>query len=334
MPKLTPIVVLTPVKNEGWCLRGFLECTSLWADALLISDQSDDDEVLSLVSEFDKVQVIRNESSEFNEMENRSNLLLEGRRRYGRSIFISLDADERLTANILDVELQNRLRNLEPGIAVSIPFLNLKSEAEGWIVPLDPICFSDDGREPENSSPIHFPRSCFASFEKVVDFGLLTMHLQYLDFDRFESKMRWYKCLEIVKFGERNPIALYRRYRHLDAISDKDMVEILVEWTERYVLRGVDPFHFERSRKYWWEEEADKLFDLLTLESKYLFNSVDGRIARPSPNVTLLQSVIFYYLRFTMPFYKGGRKSIAFVTLYALDVILSSFTRRFAIKEN
>ena len=332
MPKFTPIVVLTPVRNEGWCLRGFLECASLWADAILISDQSDGNEVTYLASEFPKVQVIRNTSSEFNEMENRSNLLAEGRKRYGRSVFISLDADERLTSNILDLDLQNQLRNLEPGVAVSIPFLNLKSGSEGWIVPLDPICFSDDGRQPENSSPIHFPRSCFSSFKKVVDLGLMTMHLQYLDSDRFKSKMHWYKCLEIVRFGERNPIALFRRYRHLDAISEKEIVTLEAEWAQGYIFGGVDPFRIEHSKSYWWEREADKLFELLTLESQALLKSIDSEQNPQDRKLPIMQAIIFKYLRLTMPFYKGGRKSIIFIALYALDLILSLFTRRFEIR--
>ena len=34
------IICLTPVKNEGWILERFLKCTSLWADYIIIADQS------------------------------------------------------------------------------------------------------------------------------------------------------------------------------------------------------------------------------------------------------------------------------------------------------
>ena len=33
------LVVLTPVRNEAWILRAFLEATSLWADHIIIADQ-------------------------------------------------------------------------------------------------------------------------------------------------------------------------------------------------------------------------------------------------------------------------------------------------------
>jgi hypothetical protein len=160
----------------------------------------------------------------------------------------------------------------------------------------------------------------------------MTMHLQYLDFDRFESKMHWYKCLEVARFGERNPIALFRRYRHLDAISEKEIVTLKAEWTQGYILGGVDPFRIEHSKSYWWEREADKLFELLTLESQALLKSIDSEQNPQDRKLPIMQAIIFKYLRLTMPFYKGGRKSIIFIALYALDLILSLFTRRFEIK--
>ena len=36
-------VVMTPVRNEAWVLRAFLEATSLWADYIIIADQMSTD---------------------------------------------------------------------------------------------------------------------------------------------------------------------------------------------------------------------------------------------------------------------------------------------------
>ena len=38
-------VVMTPVRNEAWVLKAFLEATSLWADYIIVADQMSTDVV-------------------------------------------------------------------------------------------------------------------------------------------------------------------------------------------------------------------------------------------------------------------------------------------------
>ncbi|MBQ5533121.1 MAG: glycosyltransferase family 2 protein, partial [Bacteroidales bacterium] len=60
------IIVMTPVRNEAWVLRAFLETTSLWADYIVVADQLSDDGSRELLSRYPKVVLIDNATPEFN----------------------------------------------------------------------------------------------------------------------------------------------------------------------------------------------------------------------------------------------------------------------------
>jgi Glycosyl transferase family 2 len=62
------IIVLTPVRDEEWILRRFLECTSLWADHIIIADQHSDDDSCAVAQAFPKVTFIENASREYSEV--------------------------------------------------------------------------------------------------------------------------------------------------------------------------------------------------------------------------------------------------------------------------
>ena len=60
-------VVLTPVRNEAWILRAFLEATSLWADHIIIADQMSTDGSREIARSFPKVTLIDNDRQEMHQ---------------------------------------------------------------------------------------------------------------------------------------------------------------------------------------------------------------------------------------------------------------------------
>ena len=56
----TPIVVLTPVKNEEWILDNYIQVTSNFADLIIIADQFSSDKSREIASNYDKVLLIKN----------------------------------------------------------------------------------------------------------------------------------------------------------------------------------------------------------------------------------------------------------------------------------
>lgn len=325
------IVVLTPVRNEEWCLEGFFATTSLWADAIIISDQSADDSTRRLAEGYLKVQILKNNSNQFNERENRIRLLTEARRLYPGSIFFSLDADERLSANILDADLRQKIDILEPGTAISIPFANLRGTREYWEVPLDPIAFVDDGREPDVDKSIHFPRSCFATFARTVDLGLRTLHLQYLDLDRFYSKLIWYQLLEVTRLREESPLRLFRRYRHFDAVQKKHLRELPREWIEGYEIRGVDALSVKLGETPWWLAETNLMSNSLYGYSKLLFRRLTDRGAVKEVRLKRRDEIIVRYLWATSKLYLPKKTSITFIALVLIDKLAELLVSKFRL---
>ena len=58
------IIVITPVRNEAWVLRAFLEATSLWADYIIIADQMSTDGSREIAKKYPKVVLIDNDNKE------------------------------------------------------------------------------------------------------------------------------------------------------------------------------------------------------------------------------------------------------------------------------
>src|SRR6476659_3715040 len=94
------IIVLTPVRNEAWILDRFIKCTSLWADHIIIADQSSDDGSADLARKYPKVTVVENDNPEYDEADRQKLLLRTARLIPGPRVLIALDADEIMSANI------------------------------------------------------------------------------------------------------------------------------------------------------------------------------------------------------------------------------------------
>lgn len=73
-------IVITPVRNEAWVLRAFLEATSLWADYIIIADQMSVDGSREIAKEYPKVILIDNDSAEMHQAATRR-LLFEAAKR-------------------------------------------------------------------------------------------------------------------------------------------------------------------------------------------------------------------------------------------------------------
>ncbi|MDR3287618.1 MAG: glycosyltransferase family 2 protein, partial [Prevotellaceae bacterium] len=85
-PKL---ICLTPVRNEAWILNAFLQATSLWADHIIIADQTSIDGSLDIASQYPKVTVVKNDSADLDENYRMNLMYAEARKIEGEKIFIA-----------------------------------------------------------------------------------------------------------------------------------------------------------------------------------------------------------------------------------------------------
>ena len=223
MNKNIPIqIVMTPVRNEAWVLKAFLEVTSLWADYIIIADQMSTDGSREIAKSYPKVILIDNKNPEFNEAERQAMLVAKAREvAAGRDTLLwGLDADEVLAANTFETEDWKHILNSVPGDVFWFKWAEIcPNQKEYWLSPTTyyPWLFHDDGKEPHGSyvRNMHSMRIPYPIEEKqmyyVDDFRVL--HLPYLNQYRVASKRRFYQFVD-WEMNKRSPIILHRSYTH------------------------------------------------------------------------------------------------------------------------
>lgn len=213
-------IVMTPVRNEAWVLKAFLEATSLWADYIIIADQMSTDGSREIAREYPKVILIDNKNPEFNEAERQSMLVAKAREvSAGRDTLLwGLDADEVLAANTFETEDWKHIINSKPGDVFWFKWAEIcPNQKEYWLSPTTyyPWLFHDDGKEPHGNyvRNMHSMRIPYPIEEKqmyyVDDFRVL--HLAYLNEHRVASKRRFYQFVD-WEMNKPSPISLSRKY--------------------------------------------------------------------------------------------------------------------------
>lgn len=222
-------IVMTPVRNEAWCLKAFLNATSLWADYIIIADQMSTDGSREIAKDYPKVILIDNPSESFNE-DGRQALLIAKAREVaaGRDCLLwGLDADEILSANFRETEDWQKILNSKPGDVFWFKWANINPDLETYSQSKNtyyPWLFHDDGKEPHKNyvRNMHSMRIPYPIEEKsmyyIDDFRVL--HLDKLNKSRAESKKRYYTFVD-WEMNHQNPIKLSRSYNK-DRFADEE----------------------------------------------------------------------------------------------------------------
>lgn len=258
------VIVITPVKNEDWILRPFLNACSEFADHIVIGDHFSTDSSARIAAEFTKVDLIQATSATFSERDRRNQLLAEARKFGDGNLIISLDADEFFSEDIMGSHFIEQLKDHKPGTHFKFPFFNLASDkASGWVTITDSIAFIDDGSRHENSDFIHFPRLPKAPFATEIYFpDISVLHLQYVDNARMESKHSWYKLWERINFPQKSAIEIFRRYNHMYAVKHSTILRAESNWLDNLQRVGIDLHKISKPRSnYWWDIEVNKMLE-------------------------------------------------------------------------
>lgn len=257
------VICLTPVRNEAWILDRFLKCASLWADHIIVLDQLSSDGSSDIARRYPKVTLIHNPSPVYNEAE-RQKLLLEAARRIpGPRLLITLDADEALTANFMTSPEWQTVLNAPIGSVIRFKWVNFLSDLETyWTSPYDYAWgFMDDGSDHAGST-IHSPRI-------PVPIGAPTLalhevkviHYQFADWDRQDSKTRWYQCWERINHPQRRAIEIYRQYHRPHIVPPDQIHPIPDRWLQGYREQGIDMTSIHRLDRPWWDWQVLDLID-------------------------------------------------------------------------
>ncbi|HEX4792718.1 MAG TPA: glycosyltransferase family 2 protein [Humisphaera sp.] len=235
------IVCVCPVKDEAAHLERFLGAASQWATQIIIADQGSTDGSVEIAARYPKVRLIRNESVQYSEQE-RQKLLIDAAREVAAPRFIvALDADELLTANVLESDEWERAQRAAPGTAIFFDWINLLPGLKrGWTARTGlPWAYVDDGRA-HVGAPIHSPRvpwgqSCAPLEMKEVK----VLHYQFADWELMKRKQMWYQCWELVNTPQARACDIHRRYHHMDAVPQSTICDVRDDWFEAYERAGI-----------------------------------------------------------------------------------------------
>ncbi len=260
-----PVVIcLTPIKNEAWILDRFLSCASLWADYIIIADQNSDDGSAEVAKKYNKVIYVHNPPEKyFNEYSMRSILFDEARKIPGKRLLVAVDADEALSANVLNSAEWKTILNSEPGTIVQFQLINIRPDLEScWkVISNSPRGFMDDGSEyvADRIHTNHVPLP--HSAPKIICNEIKLLHFQYVDWNRMESKHRWYQCWERINNPTRSSIEIFRQYHHMYMLKSFEIRKLDADWFLAYQDKGVDMTSIYKEGSYWWDKVVLKYID-------------------------------------------------------------------------
>lgn len=255
MSERPAIVVLTPLKNDAWILRRFLEVTSIFADRIVIADQGSTDGSLEICAAFEKVTVIENESPGYDEAA-RQQLLIRAARELVPlpRILLALDADEILAADAMASRGWQTMLEARPGTVLFFEKPNLYlSPANCERRPLDfPGGFVDDGLARHRAQRIHSPRLPMPYNAPQLILGdVKFLHYALVRPEAQKAKFRMYAALENV-MGTKTLYQRRRYYWSRRVLRAMGPIEPTPrEWFAAWELRGIDMTSVEDVQPYW-----------------------------------------------------------------------------------
>ncbi len=297
------VVVLTPLKNDAWILRRFLEVTSVFADRIIIADQGSTDGGRDLCAEFEKVTLIDNASSEYDEGQ-RQQLLIRAARELVPlpRILIALDADEILTASSMGSRGWQAMLAAQPGTVLFFekPRLYLSPFTCERRALDFPGGFVDDGVAELRPLRIHSPRLPLPPDAPTLTLGdVKFLHYAMVRPEAEKAKFRMYAALENV-MGTKTLYQRRRFYWSKRVLRTKGPIEPTPpEWFAAWESRGIDmttvrdvqPYWQDMatldlllehgSRRFWYDDIWEKDWNRFIVEI--------GRIARVEPPPFLLR---------------------------------------------
>lgn len=124
------IVGLMPVRNEAWCLGFTLRVALKWCDQVVLLLHACTDQSLQIVADIqsevtDRVSFFVEPAEQWNEMKHRQQMLEGARCEHAATNIAIVDADEFITANLLD-EIRGRVACALPGQMIELPGYNTR----------------------------------------------------------------------------------------------------------------------------------------------------------------------------------------------------------------
>jgi hypothetical protein len=260
-----PIIICCPVKNELHNLSRLIPAWSLYADHIIIADQASEDGSIEFLKQSPKVRVIHNRDSDYNE-NNRINLMVAAAREISTSsVLLFLDADESLSANVLNSIEWNTFIRSAPGTAGYFRWVQLWGSVRHYIargrtgVPVHmPFALVDDGTPLSDGAVMHGPRGPGLGRPKRVFFfnDVVNMHFFMTNREIYRKKQNWYKLYWHRRGGRY--FHTNRNHCVYESVTFEEVGQSPADWYEGFVERGIDLLSCESDSLTWYDVEILK----------------------------------------------------------------------------
>ncbi|MBR5631292.1 MAG: glycosyltransferase family 2 protein [Bacteroidales bacterium] len=307
------IVVMTPVRNEAWVLRAFLEATSLWADYIIIADQMSTDGSREIAMEYPKVILIDNDRKEMHQAATRRLLFESARKIEGEKLLFALDADEFLSGDFVNSGDWRKILHSRPDDSFSWRWMNLKRnditkystfqhyywcvhESEDLWKGAFPDNFIHEWRMPWS------PKADESHSFLLDDF--CSIHLARVNQLRQKNKERFYQVSTVGQNPKVSRIVLYRQYHAEEELEYKDVPEDAYRFYEnnglniwKYVDLNDEGEYYSSEVMVYFKRDGIKKYALLDIWDHDWMDRIGIRDPR-----NVFQKLLHRYLSKTTPY--------------------------------
>lgn len=242
------LVAIMPARNEGWVLGLSARAVLMWCDSLVILDHASTDDTADVIAQVSqehpgRVFEMRESQTEWREMHHRQELL-DCARMIGATHVAPVDADEVLSANLID-EIRGRIEALAPGTFCGIPMKNLHRSINRYRADNSPfgsqagtmLAFADAphlGWKPRNGYDHHQRSPHGSRMGQMIrcEGGLL--HLQFASWRRLLAKHAAYKVMERCKYPSKSVHQIEQTYSLAPNEKGLQLADVPTAWVDRY----------------------------------------------------------------------------------------------------
>lgn len=267
------IFAVIPTRNDAWVLERVLATASLWADRVIVADEESTDATPDIVKKFPKARYISFSPKQFNESYRRQVLLDAVREFDGQNLVFGLDADEILTAEVLQAPvLEDFIAQMKPGMSASLQWIMLWKnsheyrfdQAFEWSANFKQFAYWDDRKIKFEDVRMHSPRVPESTIQNSISFsGFRVLHYAFAEWQRCLAKHVYYLALEKTMGATRHPYWLDRRYHWYEKQGKGGLVikPLPSQWLEAYKQKGIDMSDLRKQALYWYDVEVLRFFE-------------------------------------------------------------------------
>jgi glycosyltransferase involved in cell wall biosynthesis len=271
------IIAILPVKNEEWILEKTLKSISNFCDVIIVGDSNSTDSTPELCKKFPKVVYLRVNDVPHPKDLNRRQVLLDTAREYkGNNVIFCLDADEIVTANILNnTEWADFLNELKPGESVLLQWIALwgdpnkyRDDDSPWSNNWKHFLFRDDKKTNYalgNLQESRIPKALESNAKRFNNVKVL--HYQFVVWDRMLSKQCYYRIIERITLPDKSFLSINSRYGITKDERNMILKNVPKNWVEPWEDLGIDLSHFvDDLNLHWYDVEVLKFFNQFGLK--------------------------------------------------------------------